>query len=486
MPVLALGDVARELGAGPYEVRSFNTVGELEEAIIQELQRDAAVLAVYPGAWQRYSFILKKIKSEGLNQYLYLPVDTIELKFIKGVSIKEFILSKYIYLTMSMGRNAQFRVTLAKPVSRRTLIRAPHRAIRDYVGAPVLLNPEACRSWQHCNLCLSSCPVNALVGKPPTVNLDACTECGVCASACPFGLLFMPRGNLKALEQSLDIIRKNIKDKKINLIVSCISSINNLLNEINNLNSNYLFYIIPVDCPGWFSEAHALQAVALGFRVLVYCDQQRSVECGAPSTVEKWLSNLSQLPVYPKIVRPGWLGAALEELGPAITVENASLSRDKRDAYKILRAYGIESIEFSSPLAGRVIVDEDKCLLCDACSNNCYFNALKLVREDDSISLVFYPDRCTSCGLCEHSCPYSALRLRYEYVRSEHENGKVVLASDEIARCRRCGRPIGSMKHLKMIEKKLREAGTDPWVIESIWYCSECKVLRLLERNKKE
>lgn len=482
-----------------YELKSLEEYGikiihaenreKLEEYIITELKNEKYVVAVYNEAWQDYPRILEKIKEYGINHYRFLPIDTREFLFVQDLTPKDLVLAKYYYLLTSMASNAQFKLTTKKKVSRRALLRSPITSVREYVGAPLLLNTDICASWKNCKLCIDSCPYDALKGKPPLVDLDKCTGCGVCTAFCPFGLLYMPGANIRSFENFIKALR-NKSNKPILLIASCYYAVEQLIRELEGLGGlDYPTVILPVECPGWITEVHLLQAAALDSYVLLYCDNETLSKCGSTEYIEQWLTNLRDLPVNDKLVKPGELAVHLEHLlkvKKTRFLPDYSLSKDKTNAYKILAGYGIKKIGFSSPIVGRVVVDETKCILCEACSNMCTFNALKLQNKEDKVELVFYPEKCTVCGMCEYSCPYTAIDISYTFDLEEYHKGAITLATDKIARCKRCGRPIGSYKHIKAIEEKLKKSGVDKKVLESIWYCQECKVLRLIEEKMKK
>jgi NAD-dependent dihydropyrimidine dehydrogenase PreA subunit len=55
----------------------------------------------------------------------------------------------------------------------------------------------------------------------------------------------------------------------------------------------------------------------------------------------------------------------------------------------------------------RLVMDEDLCTACTACTGQCPTGALSVDRED--MTLVFRNEECISCGICIPACPYGAL-----------------------------------------------------------------------------
>ncbi len=477
---------------GGIAVRTFVYGGREEawEAVFGFLREEKLVLGLLRGVWGSFSWFLDVARRRGLNQYLFTPVDPLEFGFagLAGVSPAGLVAAKNTLAGYSMSQRALFSVEVSKSVDRRSLLRSPLKSIMVYRPAPVLLNEETCASWKYCNNCVVACPFGALVGKPPSVNLDACTGCGLCAGACPFGLLMPPRVNVEAFEKFLDALQARSNGRPAYVVVACRSGLPDLARvlEGESLEGLEPAFFVDVDCPGWGTQFHALAAAGKGFHTIVYCPHGTVESCGAGDRVERLLAEMDGLPVHPQIVSdPRRLLDLLGEPPKARNiVGNELLTGNRSLAYKILHKYGVGEAEYSTPIVGYPLVDESKCILCEACSSMCPFQALKLEKTPESTRLVFEPYRCTACGVCEVACAYDALKLKYLF-RRESLPG-TVLVEDEVARCRRCGRPIGSVRHLRMLEEKLRASGVDEWVIEQLWLCQECKVRALLERRMRE
>ncbi len=479
------------LGSLIYKVRRYENEEELIEDALGILDNDMPVLAVFDRAWERWPEIKKEITKRGLNRFLFEFIDSVELeivkKFIDPISV---IVAKYSALLNFMAYKAISVSKIDKPIDRRTLLRRPYRALLEYLSAPILLNEDICRNWKYCKNCIASCPLNAISGKPPKVNLDACNGCGLCTSSCPFGLLFMPQYNLKSYEYFLSTIRERLDKKPAYIFISCRDSLpkvrDELLGFLQKDKVKYPTFFISVDCPGWFTQGHMLASLMQGFIPIIYCDKDTFEKCGGLNKLKEWSKELSAIAEIRVADDIHSTVKILEEKPNISVLENVgTLHQDRSSVLKLFRSYNIDEVKLSVPLIGIVNVNDEKCLLCDACTNSCPFSALRLRNEGDKRYLEFSQNRCTACGICQEICPYGAIRLEYGY-RKSYDGVWIPLAEDEIARCRLCGKPIGSTKHLKALERKLRESGADPWVLESLWLCQECKIKMLIERKIHE
>ncbi len=483
MVVIASKKIIDEVGQLNVYTLLYSDTRKLEDAIIATISKDQPVIGLYNGSWYRYDYLRKELEKRGLNPYMYIPVDPdIEFANIEDADPRNLVYAKHSAVLSFMAQNASYKIRPTKTVDRRTMLTSPFKSLLDYYPAPILLQPDTCKSWKYCTNCVETCPFDALKGKPPEVDLDKCTGCGLCTGSCPFGLLLMPQWNIEALTYLLSIMRRHLK-KPGYLVGACNTTLKELSKAKIASENPALF--VNIECPGWLSDYHILAAASKGFSTIVYCDESQTEFCGGRELFEERLKNLEPLGVNPKIV------SSIEELKEALSKppsvnpldEDYSIIKEKTDAYKILSALGVEKVKFNDAVVGLVKVDDEKCLVCDACSNLCPFRALERVNEGDKTELIFHMDRCTACGICEKVCPHDALVLDYEFDKKVFEEEKHVLAEDEIARCRRCGKPIGSKKHLLALEKKLRETGADDWVIEQLWLCQECKLKTVIEKQ---
>ncbi|MCE4606521.1 MAG: 4Fe-4S binding protein [Desulfurococcales archaeon] len=475
-------EIIEQIGSLNAYTLIYSTEDEMEDAIIASVSKDLPVIGLYPKAWEHYPIVRRELEKRGANIYLYHPLDTMEFNYIPEVDPRHLVHAKHSSLLSFMAQNALYKIRPTKTVDRRTILTSPFKSLLDYYPAPMLIQPEACKSWKYCNACIEACPYQALIGKPPQVNLDKCTGCGLCTGSCPFGFLLMPQWNIESMTYLLSIIRRQT-DKPGYLIGAC----NDSLPELTRVNIETLYptIFVNIECPGWLSDYHILAAASKGFSTVVYCSEERIGKCGGREVFEARLRNMEPLGAIPRIITQST--ELTEVLNRPLTVkvleEDYSITKEKTDAYKILSSLGVERAKFNDAVVGLVKVDEEKCPVCDSCSNLCPFRALERVNEGDETKLVFHMDRCTACGICEKVCPYNALKLDYEFDKQVLDEEKHVLARDEIARCRRCGKPIGSRKYLLMLEKKLRESGADEWVLEQLWLCQECKMKTLIERQ---
>ena len=476
-----INEIVQKLG---YPIKIFDNKDDMISEALKTVDAGAPVLLIFKDAWNNWKLIKDRTLKVGVNRFLIDLIDPVEFSYARDlIDPTGLVIAKYTALLNFMAHKALYRTNPNKPVDRRTLLLRPHTAFFEYLPAPILLSPEACTKWKYCNACIEACPFNALEGKPPSVKLDICTGCGLCTAACPFGLLYMPQYNLKSFEMFLSTLRSRIGSEPAWILAVCRNSLVKIKEALGSNEAFSRLFIVPVECPGWFTQFHMVSAILQGFQPIVYCDAETTERCGGADTVKKWseeLSTITDIIITDDIEE---IKKFISQRPKVRVLEGVPmLHQDRATILNIFRAYGIEKLTFSTPLVGMVNVNDEKCLVCDACSNMCPFQALRVRYDNDKRNLEFNMSRCTACGICEAICPYNAIKVGYSY-NKDYDKGWRVVASDEVARCRRCGKPIGSMKYLKYLEKKLKESGADPWVIEQLWLCQECKIKALIEKQ---
>ncbi len=452
--------------------------GRVEELVLEALSRGDRVLAVYTGAWEGYRSLAARIVSGGLNPYLYTPVDPLEGRLAPGLGLRGVVKAKAAYATASRGDRARRALRHSGRVSLREALRDPGR-LQAYYPAPILRSAQACINTWNCFECNHACPFQAIRGKPPQVDVYRCTGCGLCTWACPGVILEEPGFDLQALEYLFSVASRGGPGYAV---YACRTSLPELAQALQGVEpQGWNILVVPVDCPGWVTPHHALQALAWGFDVLVACDESTVRACGATPPE----GALEGLPARLTPEPPERVAATVAEppRSRGVVVESPASKPRTIVARRLAEEHGAGRIRFAAPVMGVVRVDAEKCVLCDACSSSCPYGALELRVEGDRIRLVFRHEKCVACRYCVAACTHGVLSLDYEYDASLY-GSEVVLAEDEVARCRRCGAPLGSMRMMRLVEERLRRAGASELVLRQLWLCPRCKAAGLAEEGE--
>lgn len=360
-----------------------------------------------------------------------------------------------------------FQAAGPRPPPRQGALALVHRA-------PPVTADDRCVGTARCARCLERCPSGALsagaAGRPEVLG-RACTLCGACVGACPWGAMGWTWAPAAALEARLDAALGGAGPDGPWAL---------LLEERAG----------PPRPEVWEeTEAPALAAVValrLPPRTLGAAPILRAVERGASAVAVVIPAARPALAATVRGVRSVLAAAGRGDVAVIAasdaTVGLALLAARAGDAPRRSSGCGEEAPRpwdamastarlwaerpgAALELAGEglwaagVTVDASRCHLCGRCARCCPTGALRL-GSDDAVSLGFRPGRCPAgCGLCAEACPHGALevapRLRWPW-RPE------VLVAERRRACPRCGRTWDDAVALPGVAQRLRGTGGEP------------------------
>ncbi|MCS7107156.1 MAG: 4Fe-4S binding protein [Acidilobaceae archaeon] len=432
----------------------FSGLGEALEAL--EKAREPVLIAM-EGLWERSSEVLGFVRSRGLNPFALDLLDLrAERELAKGAfSIATIARARHARLLSSPASHAPLKFSLERRVSRRELIARPFAAL-TYYNVP-MIDGDACNVLDKCDLCVKSCPYKALEGKPPEVNYDRCTMCGLCLALCPIGAYSTPTVSEEALESYLREIRGESSSPAY-IVISQLDK----LREIDASPSPTL--VLPVAQVEEVSPLLLLMLYSRGLKPVLFAEKV--------GEVSQFLEELSSLGLV-GIARSA--GELAEALGEPLELEDVGRSESYRGYVReVLEAFGERELGF--PAYADVQIKEELCTLCEACARYCPTGALRIERGE-SVVLRLVRDECIGCSKCQWVCPENAIEKVPWRFSTPYER---VLVSSPIARCERCGRELEAERLIASVERRLRAAGAVV-ALKNLRLCPNCKAESILD-----
>ena len=431
--------------------------------VFSDVGEDKPVVFVFDGVWSRVGDFLRVARSRGFNLFYVDFVDVgVEGGLLGGVvDINVVVYARLLRLRFSDALRAPVRLSLGKVVSRRDLLRAGPVVALEYLSRPVV-DEGSCSGIRGCTICVSSCPSKALSGKPPTVDYDLCTYCGLCFSLCPVEAIHSPQTTPKAVEAFIAAIRE-VVDAPLNAVILEFEALQGLPRELGD-GGVHPTVVIPVWSLAEVTPLTLLKLAYHGFTPVIYSRGGENIE-GALLELEKL-----------GIIR---LARSLEELKAKIR-EKPLFQVGEVDT--TARGYALKVLEMvaekatlSFPGAGSLEVDESLCTLCGVCVRTCPTNALALV-EEERARLVLKVDECIGCKECERECPEKAVEVKWAYEKGYLERK---LVESPIVKCVKCGAPLGPEALIVSVERKLGITGDI--AKRHTRLCVNCKATAFLE-----
>ncbi len=461
-------------------------------------------------------------ESAGLNPLLIEVLPIRELLASKNTELSKNSMVKLELMIMGLIEKMR-RMDSAKNVmprrispelkfTRRMLLRGIPQVPQVYVPTPII-ERDRCIGTQACDSCIKHCPKNALKdggNNKLIIDADNCDVCGVCTSICPTGAIQIPNATDEQLIAEMRIILTKFREEFSSKILMFIDheDYNLLVKLLYERKLSLPVEIFPIYIPSLalLSEVTILSAINFGAAGIIFINSRHNARR------LEYLKVLNQkLMVVKEILsatnyNTDWLlliefdNEHLEQLLNELTrfVEDVqknqwynediveSLSHENRRYLLVQLIKSIfrnnkptkDIIDYEGPCPfGEVIIDKQKCTLCEVCVNNCPMDALSLSKDDSTVSIGFIYQKCVGCKLCTSLCPENAIMIkRYFSISRLLSDTPSMLVSQELMKCSRCGRPFiteGKLRKLSSIYSGLGPQSIDK--IQALRLCAECR-----------
>ena len=103
----------------------------------------------------------------------------------------------------------------------------------------------------------------------------------------------------------------------------------------------------------------------------------------------------------------------------------------------------------------------------------------------ESPQLRILESRCVQCGICEKTCPEDAIALVPRLLLTPEAKSPRVLNEGAVAKCTRCGKPLGTQKMIDTMMAKLKGHSmfAAPGALDRLAMCADCRVIDLMQSD---
>ena len=317
-------------------------------------------------------------------------------------------------------------------------------------------------SKNDCRRCFEVCPENAISFHPGPVVNSACSECGLCVTACPTGVFRDERQTEQGLlrqavklppippgrKRCLSIrCQKVTPDKKDSLSASCLGQISGC--------SIAALALLGFDevtlARGKCTACRLKHAETLIFESIDLARMLLKATGRAAFTVRLEEDEGAKGPSFSRRNLFSPLSLAIRNAQQA-----ASTQGEAQDSFNLSGRKFLHHLLGKTPLAGlpriqyhprlpwaKVSVDETRCSWCGICTAVCPADAMIGKEEAGFKVLRFDAALCSNCRLCGDACPENAVRFEDEFRLVDIlRGGGQVVARVEPGACALCGDPL--------------------------------------------
>jgi Pyruvate/2-oxoacid:ferredoxin oxidoreductase delta subunit len=304
------------------------------------------------------------------------------------------------------------------------------------------VHPEYCSRLRHrssrCSRCSDNCPAKAIEWSEGFLSVDAdkCTNCGICANACPNGVFeSLKPGNLELLNKiKLSLYEKQEivfkcnpdgGDKKSNsILVPCLARLDEgILVACIAMGAEVVRLTVGncKDCKNKNGLRIARQTVSNANGLFEFFGSHKRIFFNKcidsmlePQTISRreFFTNLAQetktvTALFVNNVGESGIEDKLKRQGPLPTC----LPMKRKILLDSMRKLGSTTEKLiESPLFCLFKVD-DNCTDCQMCAFFCPTGAIEKVNKEGKSEICFKISNCVACGLCKDICYRKAVSL---------------------------------------------------------------------------
>lgn len=373
------------------------------------------------------------------------------------------------------SRPEQVKPVLRPVLNRRALLRLP---LPDYVAVPGI-DPAACAASSGCQVCVDTCPDDAIgwTGGKVTLDADRCDPCGRCVTACPTGAITTPTCTPVQVEAQVRALLAGQDDRSRGIVFTCSGA------TVSETDPDWFPVVLP--CTAMASLQWLLSPLLLGAGSVAV---RRCSDVGCP------LGNDDVVDGRIDLARQ--LLEATGDDAERVGTTTQAPPLDRRAAVDVLdpfapagAATGLRALVGDRPDApsvhlehraapfGLVTVDPLACTVCGACAAGCPTGALSITHDDGEVVLAFDAADCNACGLCLDRCPElatGAIACDRVIDIDALRRGRHDLVGDTTRRCEQCGDTIAADR---LLARLLGVLGAEHQAALAVAtrYCQRCR-----------